>query len=119
MGVRIVGVKLGSRGLYIHTANRDSLIKMGRGGISNLNSWAEQELWSPCYEVTVAGTAGAGDATIAGFLSAVLRDYSPIQAINAAVAVGACNVEAIDTLSVIKSWEETLGRIAHGWSKKR
>ena len=119
MGARIVGLKLGSRGLYIHTANRDSLTKMGRGGLSDLNSWADQELWSPCYEVTVAGTAGAGDATIAGFLSAVLRDYSPIQAINAAVAVGACNVEEIDTLSGIKSWEETIGRVASGWPKKR
>jgi sugar/nucleoside kinase (ribokinase family) len=119
MGALIVGLKLGSRGLYIHTANRDSLAKMGRGGLSDLNSWADQELWSPCFEVAVAGTAGAGDATIAGFLSAVLRDYSPTQAINAAVAVGACNVEAIDTLSGIKSWEETIGRIAAGWSKKR
>jgi hypothetical protein len=38
---------------------------------------------------------------------------------NAAVAVGACKVEAIDTLSGIKSWEETIGRVATGWSKKR
>jgi len=75
MGARIVGLKLGSRGLYIHSANQDSLTKMGRGGLSDLKSWADQELWSPCYEVTVAGTAGAGDATIAGFLGAVLRDY--------------------------------------------
>ena len=72
MGARIVGLKLGSRGLYIHSANRDSLTKMGRGSLSDLNSWSDQELWSPCYEVTVAGTAGAGDATIAGFLGAVL-----------------------------------------------
>jgi sugar/nucleoside kinase (ribokinase family) len=119
MGALIVGLKLGNRGLYIHTSNRDSLNKMGRGGPSDLNSWADQELWSPCYEVTVAGTAGAGDATIAGFLSAVLRDYSPIQAINSAVAVGACNVEKIDTLSGIKSWEETIGRVNKGWSKKQ
>ena len=38
---------------------------------------------------------------------------------DAAVAVGACNVEAIDTLSGIKSWEETIGRVAAGWPKKR
>lgn len=119
MGARIVGIKLGYRGLYLQTARREALTKMGRGGPSDLDSWADQELWSPCYEVTVAGTAGSGDATIAGFLSALLRDYSPAKALNASVAVGACNVEAMDTLSGVRSWEETMQRIDAGWPKKQ
>jgi sugar/nucleoside kinase (ribokinase family) len=66
----------------------------------------------------VVGTAGSGDATIAGFLSALLRDMTPEDAVNAAVAVGACNVEAADTLSGFRPWEETLHRVAAGWRRR-
>jgi len=42
---------------------------------------------------------------------------TPEGAVNAAVAVGACNVEAADTLSGIRPWEETLARVAAGWPR--
>ena len=63
------------------------------------------------------GAAGSGDATIAGFLSGLLRDMSPSEAVTAGVAVGACNVEAADTLSGLRSWEETMRRVAGGWAR--
>ena len=69
--------------------------------------WADRELWAPCFKVQVVGTAGSGDCTIAGFLTALLRDLSPSDAATMAVAVGACNVEAADTLSGVRTWEET------------
>jgi hypothetical protein len=43
---------------------------------------------------------------------------SPAEAMNAALAVGACNVEAPDALSGIRSWEEILQRITSGWSQR-
>jgi sugar/nucleoside kinase (ribokinase family) len=67
--------------------------------------------------VDVVGTTGSGDATIAGFLAALLRDVSPAQAMNIALAVGACNVEAADALSGIRLWGDTLRRITAGWRK--
>ena len=42
----------------------------------NSTAWANYENWSPCFQVDVVGTTGAGDATIAGFLAALLRDMS-------------------------------------------
>ncbi|MBO7091746.1 MAG: hypothetical protein J6W23_08155, partial [Victivallales bacterium] len=33
-------------------------------------------------------------------------------------AVGACNVEAADSLSGIKTWDETMARINAGWETK-
>ncbi|MCS6845522.1 MAG: carbohydrate kinase family protein, partial [Caldilineales bacterium] len=39
------------------------------------------------------------------------------EAATAAVAVGACNVEAADTLSGLRSWEETMARVAAGWER--
>jgi sugar/nucleoside kinase (ribokinase family) len=117
LGTRVVVIKLGDRGLYLRTARESALSEMGRAAPADLPAWANQELWSPCFQVDVVGTTGSGDATIAGFLSALLRDLSPRQSLTAAVAVGACNVEAADALSGIRSWEQTAARIQAGWEK--
>ncbi len=117
MGVKIVALKLGDRGLYLRTADLSSIEALGRARPSDPAAWADKELWTPCFKVDVIGTAGSGDATIAGFLSALLRDMSPEDAVTAAVAVGACNVEAADTLGGVRSWDETMRRIASGWER--
>ena len=117
MGVKVIVIKLGERGAYLRTASAATLQHLGRARPVNLSAWASQEMWAPCFKVNVAGTTGSGDATIAGFLSALLRDESPQMAMTMAVAVGACNVEAADALSGIRSWEETLARITQGWQR--
>jgi len=109
MGARIVVLKLGSRGLYMRT---------GPEGLpfSDDPSWKNRELWTACFEPKpLVGTTGAGDATIAGFLAAILRGQTAEAALTSAVAVGACNVEAPDALSGIRSWEDTQVRIQAGW----
>jgi sugar/nucleoside kinase (ribokinase family) len=115
LGVKIVLLKLGIRGAYLRTAGAAALAKIGRGAPADLPAWADQELWAPSFQVEVVGTTGAGDASIAGFLSGFLRGLPPRAALRAAVAVGACNVEAADALSGIRSWEATLERISAGW----
>lgn len=117
MGAKIVVIKMGYRGSYLRTAGREVLAGMGRAVPSCPQAWANQELWAPCFKVNVVGTTGSGDATIAGFLSALLRDFTPRQAITAAVAVGACNVEAADALSGIRPWDETSARVKSGWER--
>jgi sugar/nucleoside kinase (ribokinase family) len=114
-GVKIVVLKLGDRGLYLRSAGAQVLRRLGKAAPSNLDAWADCELWAPCFKVKVAGTTGSGDATIAGFLSAFLRDFLPVEAVTAAAGVGACNVEAPDALSGILPWEDTLARIRQGW----
>jgi sugar/nucleoside kinase (ribokinase family) len=117
MGTKIVAIKAGDRGLYLRTANWTALAQMGRCWVSEMPAWSEQELWVPCFEATVAGTTGAGDATIAGFLMGLLQGMDPIETLAAACAVGACSVEAVDALSGIRSWPETVGRIEAGWRR--
>jgi sugar/nucleoside kinase (ribokinase family) len=117
LGVKIVGIKMGYRGLYLRTADQRTIGALGRSRPSDLAAWASKELWAPCFRVDVVGTTGAGDAAIAGFLSALLRDLSPEAAVTAAVAVGACNVEAADALSGILTWGETMDRVASGWAR--
>ena len=117
MGVPVAVIKLGERGIYLRTAQECALGKMGRAAPVNPASWAEKELWAPCFRVQVVGTTGSGDATIVGFLSALLRGLGPEETITASVAVGACNVEAADALSGLRSWEDTLQRIQSGWER--
>ena len=117
MGAKIVGLKIGDRGLYLRTANAEALAKMGRCGVADITAWSDRELWAPCFSTQVAGTTGSGDATIAGFLMGILRGMSPEETLQAACAVGACNVEAVDALSCIRSWPETAKRIAAGWPR--
>ncbi|MBM4459176.1 MAG: carbohydrate kinase family protein [Chloroflexi bacterium] len=116
MGVRVLALKLGDRGLYVRTtADAAALAGMGRGAPADAAGWAGRELWAPCFQVQVAGATGAGDATVAGLLSGLLRGLSLQAAVQAAVGVGACNVEAPDALSGLRTWEETLQRIETGW----
>ncbi|QBD81504.1 carbohydrate kinase family protein [Ktedonosporobacter rubrisoli] len=117
MGTKIVGLKAGHRGLYLRTADMASLEQMGRVQPKNMPLWANRELWAPCFATEVVGTTGSGDATIAGFLMGILRGMKPEAALASACAVGACCVEAPDAISGIRSWPETMERIAAGWPR--
>lgn len=119
LGVKAAGLKLGHRGLYLRTAGAAAWRDAGRGQPADLAGWAGKELWAPCFQVDVAGTTGSGDATIAGFLASLLRGLNAEQAVLMAVAVGACNIEAADALSGIRSWQETQARVAGGWPRHR
>ena len=117
MGVSLVVFKMGARGLYLRSASRQAITRLGRAAPADPTAWAGKELWSPCFRVPVKGTTGAGDSAIAGFLSALLRGLGPERALTMASAVGACNVEAADALSGLRSWEATLARIQAGWER--
>lgn len=121
MGAGIVVVKLGDRGLYLCTAERMKLNTTGRAGPTSseqLEAWGDVEMWAPCFETEVVGATGAGDATIAGFLYAFINGWGPDRALTAATAVGACNVEAADAVSGVRSWGETEMRIVDGWRRR-
>jgi sugar/nucleoside kinase (ribokinase family) len=117
MGVSLVVIKLGARGLYLRTAGSQAFTRFGRAAPANPSAWVKKELWAPCFRVQVSGTTGAGDTAIAGFLSALLRGLGPELALTMASAVGACNVEAADAMSGLRSWDITLKRIRAGWER--
>ena len=58
MGAKIVGLKIGDRGLYLRTANAVALAKMGRCGVADVAAWSDRELWAPCFATHVIGTTG-------------------------------------------------------------
>jgi len=117
MGAAIVLLKLGEEGLYLRTADEARIRRMGKCAPENVAQWAQREMLATCYRVEVAGTTGAGDCTIAGFLAGLLKGLSPESAMQSAVAVGACNVERKDATSGVPSWETVQERIRSGWPK--
>jgi sugar/nucleoside kinase (ribokinase family) len=109
LGVSAILIKLGDRGAYLRTGAR---------GLSGIEGWAKRELYTPVFSVPlVAGTTGAGDSTISGFLASVFKGLGPDQALTMAVAVGGCCVEAPDALSGLKHWDETAARVGSGWRR--
>ena len=118
MGVSVVGLKLGDSGLYLKTTgNEDRWQNFGASCPSNLGDWRSRELFTPCFRVKVAGTTGAGDCTIAGFLAALLKGMPAPACLMRAVAVGAFNVEQPDATSGIPDWSVVEERLQHGWPR--
>jgi sugar/nucleoside kinase (ribokinase family) len=117
LGSKIVAIKLGRRGFYLCTGDRAAIGALGRACPSDVTSWADRELWAPAFRANEVGATGSGDASIAGFWAALLRNLSPEETVIAATAVGACNVEAADALSGILTWPATQARVQAGWPK--
>ncbi len=115
MGAAVVGFKLGHSGFYIRGGSPERLSAL-EALPTNLASWANRYAFHPAFAVQVAGTTGAGDSAYAGLLAAMLRGYGLDDAVRWACAVGACNVEAADATSGIRTWEETEQRLASGWA---
>ena len=109
IGVKIVAIKCGIRGLYLRTGKADRIAVIGTACPKDVNAWADREIWAGSFKAEkFASTLGAGDATIAGFLCGFLRGFSPEDTLQIANAVGWQNVQSIDTLSGIKNWQSTL-----------
>ncbi len=118
MGACVVALKLGDAGLYLRTSgDPDRWARFGSGAPANRQMWLGRELLAPCFQVVVAGTTGAGDCAIAGFLAALLGGRSPEETMTAAVAVGACNCEKADATSGIPDLSSVLARIDAGWNR--
>ncbi len=120
-GAAMVVVKMGDQGLYLGTTADPSRWETLATIIPALADpvWHGRRLFAPCYEVDVAGTTGAGDATIAGFLLGLLAGGDPAETLRGAVAVGACSVEQVDATSGIPPWEEVQRRLRSGWAQRR
>ncbi len=117
MGTAMVGLKLGDQGFFLKTtADPKRLAAMGRLA-PDAASWLDRELISPCRLVEVAGTIGAGDCTIAGFLGALLKGLGPDEAVAMATAVGGASVEARDASSGVTPWESIAARLDTGWAQ--
>ena len=120
LGCKVVLIKCGTSGLYYRTADEKTISCIGiRLGI-DAKQWAECCGVQPCFvpDAVLSGT-GAGDTSIAAFLTAVINGKSPSESVALACAEGACCVTAYDALSGLKPLDELEARIKAGWETKK
>jgi sugar/nucleoside kinase (ribokinase family) len=87
------------------------------GSEADSTPWRNRQLLAPCFRTSVAGTTGAGDCTIAGFITGLLSGADPVAVITNAVGVGACCTETSDATSGIPAWQTVIDRINSGWQR--
>ncbi len=116
MGCRAVMIKCGTGGMVYKTGGCDAMKTVGNRLALDFAGWADREGIQPCFRADIvrSGT-GAGDTSIAAFLTAVLRGYDPATCAALAAAEGACCVTAYDALSGLKTIEELMEKIESGW----
>lgn len=119
MGAKILLIKCGAPGLYYKTAPAGEMERLSRALGLNKADWAEKEGFEASYvpDRLLSGT-GAGDTSIAAFLTALLQACPPEACVRYAAATGACCVSTYDALSGLKSFEELDAKIQNGWKKR-
>ncbi|RHR29572.1 carbohydrate kinase family protein [Clostridium sp. AF19-22AC] len=117
-GAKVLLIKCGAPGMYYKTADRRTLMNIGSRAGLDLNSWAGREGFEKSYvpERILSGT-GAGDTSIAAFLTAMLEGYPLEKTLQLSAATGASCVAVYDALSGLKSFEELEKKINAGWCK--
>lgn len=118
MGAKVLLIKCGAPGIYYCTADREKMSAVGGNLIRDLEKWAGLEGFERSYvpDKIVSGT-GAGDTSIAAFLTAVLEGCSLEESLHLAAASGASCVAAYDALSGLKTFDELREKIKQGWQK--
>lgn len=119
LGAKILLLKCGAPGLYFKTASADRLENIGKITGIDCKNWADNEIFEKSYkpERVLSGT-GAGDTSIAAFLTGMLNGENPSMCLKLAAATGASCVEAYDALSGLKPLGELKQKIERGWEKR-
>ena len=120
MGCKVLLLKCGAPGMYYRTADKEELLKIPARLSLDEDAWAGKDGFEVSYkpEKILSGT-GAGDTSIAAFLTAMLEGNAPEECMRLAAATGACCVSAYDALSGLKPLDELRKKISSGWEKNR
>lgn len=117
-GAKVVLIKCGAPGMYYRTADAVILAQISKKVNLDVSLWAEKEGFEESFVPDkVLSATGAGDTSIAAFLTAMLQENTLEKCVQLAAATGACCVAAYDSLSGLKTFEELELKIAAGWKK--
>jgi sugar/nucleoside kinase (ribokinase family) len=117
-GAKVLLVKCGAPGMYYCTGDKAVLASIGERVGLDSGAWANKEGFETSFvpEQILSGT-GAGDTSIAAFLTSMLEGDTIEECMRLAVATGASCVSAYDALSGLKTLDELKKKIADGWKK--
>lgn len=120
MGCKFVMIKCGAAGFYYQTKDSDAFAELEAESGIDFSTFAGKAGFEKSYvpKAVISGT-GAGDTTIGAFLTAMVKEYPLERCLQLAAATGASCVEAIDSLSGLKSFDELIAKIDSGWKKNK
>lgn len=118
MGAKVIMIKCGAAGIYYRTASASALSGLADQLGLDLKDWADKEGFERSFKAEkVFSATGAGDTSIAAFLTAVM-DHRPLsECLKFATAAGASCVEAYDALSGLMSFSAMEEKMRGGWQK--
>lgn len=96
-GTKVVMIKCGALGIYYRTAAKEGF----------------QKSFTP---EKVLSATGAGDTSIAAFLTAICEGRPLETCVQLAAATGASCVESYDSISGLRTFDELIAKINAGWS---
>ena len=115
-GCKTVVIKCGKAGMVWKTAEEDILRQTGERLHLDTTLWAGRSGSQPCFRADIVRSAtGAGDTSIAAFLTALLHGRGPEKCVALAAAEGACAVTSYDALGGLKPIGKLEERIHNGW----
>ncbi|MBR5406690.1 MAG: carbohydrate kinase family protein [Lachnospiraceae bacterium] len=118
MGAKIVMIKCGAPGIYYCTGSEEKLENISGRLSLNTSVWADKKGFERSYKPEkIVSATGAGDTSVAAFLTSVLNGSAPEESVRYAAATGACCVGAYDALSGLKSLDKLDEMINAGWEK--
>lgn len=118
LGAKVVLIKCGAPGIYYRSADAEKLGALCEKLSLEPEEWAGKQGFEKSYapERICSGT-GAGDTSIAAFLTSALNGESMEEALRMAAATGACCVASYDALGGLKPLVELKEKIRSGWRK--
>ena len=120
MGCRVVMIKCGTSGMLLRTAGKEAAAGVGSRLELNADVWENQSGAQPCYRAeNVRSATGAGDVSIAAYLTALMNGETPADCAKLAAAEGAASVSSYDALGGILSLDELKQRISEYEKGKR
>ena len=95
--------------MFLKTADATTLSKIGERLNLDVEKWANKRIYQPAFKAKIIKSeVAAGDTSIATFLAAARRGFSPEKCIALAAAQGACCVTASDAISGLKTLDELI-----------
>ena len=119
MGCKIAVIKCGAAGFYYKTADKNSFEDLEKISSIDFSSFISKEGFEKSFvpDVIISGT-GAGDTTIAAFLTAMIKGYKFEKCLAYASGTGACCMSSVNALDALKTFDKLEEKISKGWKKQ-
>ena len=118
LGAKILLIKCGAAGMYLRTASAELLGEISPRLELDVKAWEMRDQFEKSYKPSaIRSGTGAGDTSIAAFLTSVLDGYGPDRALQFATATGALCVSDYTIHGSVKPLAELEKLIDAGWEK--